>query len=683
MSRCKRPIDKSYLNIRYMTAFTLSWVSIMGVMPASSWANELLIEELGLPLIVSASRLTQTVLTSPAAVTVIDKDMIQASAYTDIADVLRLVPGFQVARADGRTYSVTSHGGGWEFGNRLQVLVDGRSTYLSTLSVVDWDNLGVHIDDIDRIEVVRGPSASAFGSNSFSAAVNIITKPIGVDDRTRLKTKIGNLGEREVALRYSAQGKKFNYRIHGWTRQSDGLDDFPDFRKLQNLTFQSRVDLADNSNLKIDINYHNGKTGAPEFAELEPVDRKVNGFSGRLEWQKSLDERSEVQLQVYYNDRDEDDLSYTKPLHEIAGIPRDVFVAVTGSTDYVFRTGYSTHKAKRADIEGQYSWYTNQSFKAVVGLGARQDKLKSISYFPGLGEIEDTSGRVFANAQWMVSKSWSINTGLIFEANGISEHHFSPRASVNWSFLPEQSLRLSASRAYRIPSLLEANLNTDTVLSNGFVLDQRYRVDNDLKSEEILSIELGYQGRTNSFPLSWELKVYREAYEDFISFVGDRSVRDPLGTGLKRIGNYGSYDTYGFEGEVTYRPQLKSFLRFHFNVGRSNYNALDRVNPIRRRFDDDRTPERSAGVLYAKNFRDWQVSLSLQHTGAMEWDGYGSQVKSNTRWDGAVSKIWRPRGKYKFTAKIGAQSFNRSYHEFTQSLDVRPLYYVNVSVAFE
>jgi len=673
----------AYLNVRYTAKSALCLLSIFGVLPASSWANDLLVEELGLPLIVSASRLTQTVLTSPASVTVIDKDMIQASAYTDIADVLRLVPGFQVARADGRTYSVTSHGGGWEFGNRLQVLVDGRSTYLSTLSVVDWDNLGVHIDDIDRIEIVRGPSASAFGSNSFSAAVNIITKPIGVDDRTRLKTKIGNLGERETALRYSAQGKNFNYRIHGWSRQSDGLDDFPDFRDLQNLTFQSRLDLADNSNLKIDINFYNGKTGAPEFDELEPVDRKVNGFSGRLEWQKSIDEHSEVQLQMYYNDRDEDDLSYTKPLHEIAGIPRDVFVAITGATDFVVRTGYSTHKAKRADVEGQYSWYSDQSFKAVVGFGARQDKLKSVSYFPELGEIEDTSARVFANAQWVVEKTWSINTGLIFEENGISENHFSPRASVNWSFLPEQSLRFTASRAYRIPSLLEANLNTDTVLSNGFVLDQRYRTNSDLTSEEVLSIELGYQGRTSSLPLAWELKVYREAYENLISFARDQSVLDPLGTDLQRIGNYGSYDTHGFEGEITYRPQLKSFFRFHFNIGRSDYAALDKINPVRQRFDQERTPEESAGVLYVKSFLDWQMSLSVQHIGAMKWDGFGSQVKSNTRWDAAVSKSWRSRGNYKFTAKMGAQSFNRSYHEFNKLLDIRPLYYLNMSVSFE
>ena len=86
-----------------------------------------------LPVVISASRLTQSVLTSPSAVTVIDKAMIEASGFVEIADLMRLVPGFQVAYADGKDIAVTYHGFGWEYPNRLQVLVNGRSTYKAAL----------------------------------------------------------------------------------------------------------------------------------------------------------------------------------------------------------------------------------------------------------------------------------------------------------------------------------------------------------------------------------------------------------------------------------------------------------------------------------------------------------------------------------------------------------------------
>ncbi|HKJ75981.1 MAG TPA: Plug domain-containing protein, partial [Gammaproteobacteria bacterium] len=110
----------------------------------------------GIPTVISATRLSQPTSDTPASVTVIDREMIEAAPVVEIADLLRFVPGFQVAHANGNLFSMGYHGiaDGWP--RRLQVLVDGRSVYTPMVSNVDWSNLGITMDDIERIEVIRG-----------------------------------------------------------------------------------------------------------------------------------------------------------------------------------------------------------------------------------------------------------------------------------------------------------------------------------------------------------------------------------------------------------------------------------------------------------------------------------------------------------------------------------------------
>lgn len=110
-----------------------------------------------LPVVLSVSRLSQPVNEAPAAVTIIDRNMIRASGFRDIPDLLRLVPGFSVAYTRDNTWAAGYHGLGDAFSRRFQVLVDGRSIYSPHYGAVYWTDLPLSIDDIERIEVVRGP----------------------------------------------------------------------------------------------------------------------------------------------------------------------------------------------------------------------------------------------------------------------------------------------------------------------------------------------------------------------------------------------------------------------------------------------------------------------------------------------------------------------------------------------
>jgi len=119
------------------------------------------------PVVLSASRLSQPLSESPNAITVIDRNMIKASGFRNIADLFRLVPGMYVGELYSHTPIVAYHGSTEEFSRRMQVLIDGRSVYLPPISMVDWEDIPLEMDDIERVEVVRGPAAASYGANSL------------------------------------------------------------------------------------------------------------------------------------------------------------------------------------------------------------------------------------------------------------------------------------------------------------------------------------------------------------------------------------------------------------------------------------------------------------------------------------------------------------------------------------
>src|SRR5574340_785558 len=166
-----------------------------------------------MPVVLSVSRLSQPVSEAPAAVTVIDRDMIRASGFRDIPDLLRLVPGFSVAYTRDNTWAVGYHGLGDAFSRRFQVLVDGRSIYSPHFGAVHWGDLPVAIEDIERIEVVRGPNAAVYGSNAFLAVINIITQS-AVQARGGLASvQYGEHGMAGLVARYGGGDDDTNWRV--------------------------------------------------------------------------------------------------------------------------------------------------------------------------------------------------------------------------------------------------------------------------------------------------------------------------------------------------------------------------------------------------------------------------------------------------------------------------------------
>ena len=132
------------------------------------------------PTVLTVSRLAQSKEDSPSAVTVIDSETIRASGIVDIPELFRLVPGFYVGKSAGfifnSNHAVSYHGMASAYPGAMQVLINGRSVYSPLYGGVQWSELPITVDDIDRIEITRGPNAASYGANSFLGVISIITK---------------------------------------------------------------------------------------------------------------------------------------------------------------------------------------------------------------------------------------------------------------------------------------------------------------------------------------------------------------------------------------------------------------------------------------------------------------------------------------------------------------------------
>lgn len=195
-----------------------------------------------LPVVLSVSRLAQPLADAPGAVTVIDAETIRSSGARDLGDLLRLVPGFLAAHSINGAPNAVYHGMTDENPRGLQILVDGRSQYSPLFfGGIAWNLIDVALDDIERIEVLRGSNSAAYGSNAFLGVVNVVTKAAEDVPGVRVRVGQGNAG---VEDRYARVGFKVGaaaLRLSADSVRDDGVQHYDDDRR--NGRVNLRIDL--------------------------------------------------------------------------------------------------------------------------------------------------------------------------------------------------------------------------------------------------------------------------------------------------------------------------------------------------------------------------------------------------------------------------------------------------------
>lgn len=471
-----------------------------------------------MPMVLTASRISQSPLDTPAPVTVLDRETIRASGFTEIQDLLRLVPGFLVADWPTKAANVVNRGMGDARAGRLQVLIDGRSVYDPFDGRVHWDELPIRVNDIDRVEVVRNAAPATYGANAFQGVINIITRLPVQEPAVALQLRKGDHDIRETAVTTSGQLGMLDWRLGLSWRAQENFEPthwgtggrYHGGEKMRRDVANLRLDYSPSATDQFDLQFgfSRGDDQIGEQRESLPIyyyehDRTSENSLLRLGWKHAYGGDSEVSLQYYYYHRlaNEEFLAYNGRWSP----ERELWVNLGGDSEI-----------KRHDLEYQQTHRFSGTLTGLWGGGVRHDQVRSDRYLTGLDWQGGTQWQGFANLAWQATPSWLLNLGGMLEKHYYTDTLFSPRLAANYRITPNQTLRVSAGRGYRAPTVLNAKAREMIYYTDGRLADVELWSYWTPEPEEVRFTEIGYVARFPAHDLAIDARIYQEDYRNTI-----------------------------------------------------------------------------------------------------------------------------------------------------------------------
>lgn len=475
-------------------------------------ATELSLEDLLKAEVVTVARKSQTLQSSAAAVFIINRDDIERSGATSIPEALRLAPGVQVARISNNRWAVSVRGFNGRFSNKLLVLMDGRSIYSQLFSGVIWEAEDTLLEDIDRIEVIRGPGAAMWGANAMNGVINIITRKAR-DTQGGLVTAGG--GDKEggfAGVRYGGAAESGHFRLWGKAFSRDesvnlaGQEGSDDWRSAR-IGFRGDWTLSADRRFTLSGGAHQGKSGErwdkPDRA-LISVSTRITQTNegahllGRHEWTHG--DGSESALQAY---AEASEIDVRTQLRE----RRQTF-------DLDFQ-----HRATMARVH-DLMW--------GVGYRYSSDEIDTRDLFRIDPERRDFRllSAFFHDDITLIPETVRLMLGTRLEDNNITGFAPQPNVRLLWTPDANRTLWASAARAVRTPSRTERDLRADLSVIPPFdqtnptplpaVLRYTPRAEDALKNEKVTSYELGYRQQLGS-RVSIDVAFFQADYDDLRS----------------------------------------------------------------------------------------------------------------------------------------------------------------------
>ncbi|MFA7387573.1 MAG: TonB-dependent receptor [Thiohalobacteraceae bacterium] len=664
------------------------------------------------PVVLSATRLAQPQYEAPVAVSVIDRSMIEASGALDIPDLLRLVPGFQVAHAKGHTASATYHGLADEHARRMQVLVDGRPVYGPALGGVRWTDLPLDVKDVERIEVVRGPNSAAFGSNAFLGAINIITQHPTQLSGTELSLLRGNKDTSKALLRHGDRMGKLDYRMTLGYRRAEGFkartdlgppepskgtryyrDPLNDGMRVSLFNVRGSYQLSAQDSLEFMGGYNGGPRGEGEFGAVvdAPRDREVQSHFQQIVWRRSPSPDQETRVQFYHTYMKHSERTEAL-LSEIAaeeGVPFAYVLSLfPGHTDEQVTTDFGVSE-ERFEVEGQQSFSMSPATRLVWGAGARLDRVGGKDWYDRDDLIESRLYRVFGNLEWRAYAAGTVNLGAMLENSSLVGTQLSPRVALNHQVNTDHGVRASVSRALRLPTIYEDRASGTVSFNNGDLINRFNQGNPDLSPERMVSYELGYLGRIPRLHTTLDIKLFHDRLKDRISAPKNHYFPD-LDNKMFLFTNTGSLLTNGVEATLSYRPEKRTMLLFNWAYAKAKGKALNsyanplaQPKPSRIRYEDlgDDVPTHTYS-LFGMHRLPGQVDISALYyrVGAMQWLGDGDRHRQQDRLDLRVAKHFQYAGTRSSLALV-VQNALDEYMEFREDNVFDTRVYVELALA--
>jgi iron complex outermembrane recepter protein len=592
----------SYLSLMLLGSFELHAEDLM----------KLSLEELMNVKVTSVSKTEKKLFDLGAAVYVIPEDELRRSGAVNVMDALRYVPGLNVARLDSNKWAVSARGFNGRFANKLLVLVDGRSVYTPLFSGVFWEIQDLPMEDIDRIEIIRGPGGSVWGANAVNGVINIITKNSKTTQGTLISAGYGTEEQGFGLFRFGDKiGDNGSYRLYGkYFNRDAGFHGHDDWRMGQG-GFRSDFRIAPDSDLTIQGDYQDGELGqraiAPTltapFSRTFDEDIVVSGGNLLSKWNHLLEDGSRIQLQAYFDRR----------------IRHGILLAEDrNSFDFDVQHEFTVGEHQNWTWGFEHfltSDETRPSFELALKPESRTSHVFSVFVQDEIVVVDD--------------QLW-ITAGSKFEHNEFTGYEAQPNLRV--VFKPEENHTLwtSFSRAVRTPSRIEhdGRINDSaTAGAGGVPLLVSVFGDRHMESEELFAMEVGHRMKPLR-RLTTDLALFFNQYDHLLTLEPGAPFVETSPTPTHVVvplfaSNKMSGSAYGVELSAKYElaswvnlSGTYSFLQMELHRG-ANSNDLTSESQegrsprhqanIRAQFDVARNVETDVGLRYVDELRAFNI----------------------------------------------------------------------------
>lgn len=613
--------------------------------------------------VTTVSKQESTVGRSPAAVYVITQEMIHRSACNNIPDLLRLVPGLQVARIDAHTWAISSRGFSDRYTDKLLVLIDGRTVYSPLFSGVYWDVQDVMLEDIDRIEVIRGPGGTIWGANAVNGVINIITKK-AKDSNGALVTYGGGTEDRGLgAFRYgNAVGEDFNYRIYG--KHKEEAPGYSSTTPADDAWRQGRagfradwnLDRAKQNLFTVQGDYYQGYDGVSGSAVLPtpPYETQLSeyeftaGGNVLTRFTHTIDESSDWSLQMYF--------------------------------DHAQRA-FSLWKqnVNTFDTEFQHRFALGDRHKIIWGSDYRQihdDEASdgfNLNWDPA-HRTTDLFSMFVQDEIALVEDRLFFTVGSKFEHNDYTGFEYQPSGRLLYAPDQKHSLWAAISRAVRTPSRFEqggpntfVTTQPDPDPSAGF---PRATGNWNFRSEDLMAYEIGYRAQPEE-RFAYDIALFYNVYESMADMLPTTPYTDSYGNLIVPAEYYNGARGRTYGVEVCGEWKLTEKWRVN---GSYTYLHLDFDVPA------DQAPTYLAGANPCNQVKGvsqwdlgehWQFDAILRYVDELPASGAPSYLTMDLR------MAWTPRKNLE-VAVYGRNLLQNHHIEFAE---YPPMFFYGTEVA--
>lgn len=610
---------------RLVAICALGGALIPGAGAAEAALTELSLEELGNLQIVSVSRRGERLNDAAAAIYVITADAIRRSGATSLPQALRLAPNLQVAQVNASQYAISARGFNNAIGNKLLVLVDGRTVYTPFFSGVFWDQQDVLLQDVERIEVISGPGATLWGSNAVNGVINVITRRAS-DTRGALAEASVGTDRRQLAARYGASfGEHGAFRVYGKRSQLDATEKASGAAVLDGWNFGQagvRADWSDGGDeFTLQGDVYRGRSdpqvlGSTNFGRVD-----VSGGNLLARWARQLGDGASVRLQAYHDTTKRDDPLLYRP------------------------------EVRVTDVDFQHA-LPDGPHKLVWGGGYRRarDDVGAGVFFGFVPASRTQSWEnLFVQDEIALGPALNLTLGAKLERNDYTGTEKLPSARLAWKATPERLLWTALSRAVRAPARLDRDIRLPPPPSPVYIIAG----GPDFVSEVANVFELGWREQVDP-GLTVSVTAFHSRWDRL------RSGQPPPNA---LVQNMIDGTTKGIEAWATWQamPAWRlsaglTLLREHLQI---KAGSTDPVGPRALGNDPRQQWSLRSGVDLSAT---QQVDLTVRHVGALP----DPAVPAYTAW--GLRYSWRPRDDLTL-ALVGENLFEPDHAEFGNPTD--------------